>query len=73
MGRMEERCGSVRGVRGGSTVGGRVRRGIGLGIGVIVWRGEWGMTGRDFALFRNIEEETLQFDPYPSSELVGSD
>lgn len=54
-------------------MGGRVRRVIGLGIGLIVWRGEWGMTGRDFALFRNTEEETFQFDPYPSSELIGSD
>jgi hypothetical protein len=35
-----ELCGSVRGARGGSTVGGLVRRGIGLGIGVIVWRVE---------------------------------
>jgi hypothetical protein len=39
---MVVRCGSVRGVRGGSTVGGRVRSRIGLGIGLVVWRVEWG-------------------------------
>lgn len=40
LGRMGDRCVSARGARGGSTVGRSVRTWIGLGIGLIVWRGE---------------------------------
>jgi hypothetical protein len=40
MGRAGVLCGSVRGARGGSIVGGSARSWIGVGIGLIVWRGE---------------------------------
>lgn len=53
MEKMGALCGSVRGVRGGSTVGGRARRGIGLDIGVIVWRVKWEVEEDMFRFYRS--------------------